>query len=538
LERVEQQRTSTAAAPNSTIMPQDDKNDKMVDRMLSRKSGVRNSAKAQTSRPAGDIISRQFTPSASQAVTTAAQRRISNLTAKFYIEPSKKLPVLDVCDVLVIGAGPAGLSAAVAASRAGADTMLLERYGCFGGVITTVGMETLGWYRYEGTTDVEGIGIEMEKMAARMNPNSTKFAFNESECLDAEMFKLVADNLVEESGVRPLLHTFVVDTIKEGHTITGVIVESKSGRMVVRAKRIIDCTGDADVAYFAGAKCRQNKKQDAMGLTQVFNAAGVNTKLFKEHIANNSATYADWSEGEWQQQTTGKEESLKSPYLSKEFTQAAAEGIVPANLPGQSLGGTWSGISDAGEATNLNLVHMKGFNPLDVRDLTKAEMIGRKNALNALIVLKNKLPGFENSKLRNFGMTIGIRDSRKIIGQYNLTGDDVLDQARFEDSIGIFPEFVDGYNILVLPTSGRYFHVPYRCMITPDIDNLLVAGRCVAGDNTSHAAMRNMMACCVTGQGAGVAAAISLRENVTTNNILNNFKPVQEELKKQGVRLF
>ena len=358
-------------------------------------------------------------------------------------------------DVLVIGAGPAGLSAAVAASRAGADTMLLERYGCFGGVITTVGMETLGWYRYEGTTDVEGIGIEMEKMAARMNPNSTKFAFNESECLDAEMFKLVADNLVEESGVRPLLHTFVVDTIKEGHTITGVIVESKSGRMVVRAKRIIDCTGDADVAYFAGAKCRQNKKQDAMGLTQVFNAAGVNTKLFKEHIANNSATYADWSEGEWQQQTTGKEESLKSPYLSKEFTQAAAEGIVPANLPGQSLGGTWSGISDAGEATNLNLVHMKGFNPLDVRDLTKAEMIGRKNALNALIVLQNKLPGFENSKLRNFGMTIGIRDSRKIIGQYNLTGDDVLDQARFEDSIGIFPEFVDGYNILVLPTSGK-----------------------------------------------------------------------------------
>ena len=358
-------------------------------------------------------------------------------------------------DVLVIGAGPAGLSAAVAASRAGADTMLLERYGCFGGVITTVGMETLGWYRYEGTTDVEGIGIEMEKMAARMNPNSTKFAFNESECLDAEMFKLVADNLVEESGVRPLLHTFVVDTIKEGHTITGVIVESKSGRMVVRAKRIIDCTGDADVAYFAGAKCRQNKKQDAMGLTQVFNAAGVNTELFKEHIANNSATYADWSEGEWQQQTTGKEESLKSPYLSKEFTQAAAEGIVPANLPGQSLGGTWSGISDAGEATNLNLVHMKGFNPLDVRDLTKAEMIGRKNALNALIVLKNKLPGFENSKLRNFGMTIGIRDSRKIIGQYNLTGDDVLDQARFEDSIGIFPEFVDGYNILVLPTSGK-----------------------------------------------------------------------------------
>jgi len=121
-------------------------------------------------------------------------------------------------------------------------------------------------------------------------------------------------------------------------------------------------------------------------------------------------------------------------------------------------------------------------------------------------------------------------------GEYDLTRDDVLGEGRFLDSIGIFPEFVDGYNILVLPTSGRYFQVPYRCMVCPGITNLLVAGRCVAGDNTSHAAMRNMMACCVTGQGAGAAAAVSVIDGTTTNkvNILN----VQKELQKQGVRLF
>ena len=151
---------------------------KMVDRMLSRKAGVRNTSNSTTSRPKGDIQQRQ------------AHRRIQNLSEKFYQEPAKSLPILDSCDVLVIGAGPAGLSAAVASARVGADTLLVERYGCFGGVITTVGMETLGWYRYEGTTDVQGIGIEMEKMAARMNPHSTKFAFNDSEILDAEMFKL------------------------------------------------------------------------------------------------------------------------------------------------------------------------------------------------------------------------------------------------------------------------------------------------------------------------------------------------------------
>ena len=522
-----------SSVPVNTTNMKPDQKKKMVDRMLSRKAGVRNTSSTPTFRPEGTVKQRQ------PGQATAANRRIQNLTDKFYHEPAKSLPILDSCDVLVIGAGPAGLSAAVASARVGADTLLVERYGCFGGVITTVGMETLGWYRYEGTTDVQGIGIEMEKMASRMNPRSTKFAFNNSEILDAEMFKLVADALVEENGIRPLLHTFVVDVMMENNAITGVIVESKSGRMAIRAKRVIDCSGDADVAYFAGARCRSNTKKDAMGMTQVFNASGVDTDKFKQHIQEHPATYGDWSEGEWKQETVNKiDNELNSPYLSKEFAQAQQDGVLPKDLgrEGQNtIGGTWSGISDAGEATNLNLVHVKGFNPLDVRDLTKAEMLGRKNTLHALAGLKHMVPGFENSKLRNFGMTIGIRDSRKIIGKYNLTRQDVLHEGRHADSIGIFPEFVDGYNILVLPTSGRYFHVPYRCMLSPDVENLIVAGRCVAGDNTSHAAMRNMMACCVTGQGAGVAAAISVRDGTSTTMV--DIKQVQEELKKQGVRI-
>jgi ribulose 1,5-bisphosphate synthetase/thiazole synthase len=505
-----------------------------IERMMKLKAGIRNKVQAKKTRPEGDISKRD----------SSALRRIQNLRNQFngvdksYLEPAKSIPIIDSCDVLVVGAGPAGLSAAVAAARAGADTMLIERFGCFGGVISTVGMETLGWYRYEGTQDCSGIGIEMEKMAARMNPNSVKFAFNDSECLDAEMFKIVADQLVNENGIRPLLHTFVVDAIMEGKIIKGVVVECKSGRMAIEAKRVIDCSGDADVAYFAGAQIRQNKKKDAMGMTPVFNTSGVNSIKFKKHIQKFPATYADWSDGEWKQETTGKENGLKSPYLSKEFKKAQIDGVSPTNLgrEGQNtIGGTWSGITDAGEATNLNLVHLKGFDPLNVRDLTQAEMLGRKNTLHALAGLQHAVPGFELAKIRNFGMTIGVRDSRKIIGEYNLTRKDVLGQGRFIDSIGIFPEFVDGYNILVLPTSGRYFHVPYRCMVSPDVSNLLVAGRCVSGDNTSHAAMRNMMACCVTGQGAGVAAAISIREKTSTNNV--NIIKVQEELKNQGVRI-
>jgi hypothetical protein len=151
------------------------------------------------------------------------------------------------------------------------------------------------------------------------------------------------------------------------------------------------------------------------------------------------------------------------------------------------------------------------------------------------MALKAVVPGFEKAKLRNFSMTIGVRDSRKIIGRTNLTGDDVRNQAKFDDSIGIFPEFIDGYAVLILPSTGRYFEVPYGCMVPLEVDNLLVAGRCVGGDMVSHAAMRNMMACTVTGQGAGVAAAVSLQQNVTTAGV--ELADVQKELQRQGVRL-
>merc|ERR1719230_1005162 len=126
-------------------------------------------------------------------------------------------------------------------------------------------------------------------------------------------------------------------------------------------------------------------------------------------------------------------------------------------------------------------------------------------------------------------MTIGVRDTRKIVGRYNLSEHDVRNQATFDDAIGVFPEFIDGYNILILPTSGRYFQVPYGCIVPHGTDNLLVAGRAVAGDRVSHAAMRNMMACTVTGQGAGVAAAVAVREGCGCSEV--SLEAVQQELR-------
>jgi FAD dependent oxidoreductase len=184
--------------------------------------------------------------------------------------------------------------------------------------------------------------------------------------------------------------------------------------------------------------------------------------------------------------------------------------------------------------TYLNLVHVPEIDGTDPNDLTTGEMRGRREAIYAVDALRGYMPGCEHAKLRNFGMTLGVRDTRKIDALYNLTGSDVREQARFDDAIGIFPEFIDGYGILILPTTGRYWHVPYRALVPKRVGNLLVAGRCIGGDKISHASARNMMCCAVSGQGAGVAAAVSLRLGQALDQL--NIGAVHEELARQGAR--
>lgn len=451
---------------------------------------------------------------------------------KQIVESSKTIDVIAETDVLVIGSGPGGLAAAVSAAREGVSVMLVERYGCFGGVISQVGVEGIAWYRHEGTTDVEGIGIEFEQRAKALG-GTQKEPQSQSEAIDAEMFKVVADRFVAQAGVRPLLHTMAVAPILEENTIRGIITESKMGRKALLAKIVIDASGDADIAYRAGAPCALMPKDEMLGVTVMFSCAGVNKARFMEYVRANPATYGDWNKL-WDAETSGKEDDLFSPYLDRPFKLAREAGIIPKNI--KSIGGTWSTITDSGEATNLNLVYMTGYDCTDVWDLTAGEIEGRRQAMLALDALRAYLPGFEHAKLRNFGMTLGTRDSRKILADYSLTEQDVRTQARFDDSIGIFPEFLDGYGVLVLPTTGRYFQVPYRILIPKKVENLLVAGRSVAGDKIAHSATRSMMCCTVTGQGAGVAAAVALKTNRTPRRV--DIETLQQALARQQVRIY
>lgn len=447
-------------------------------------------------------------------------------------EAARDVDVICETDVLVVGSGPGGLAAALAAARVGVKSTLLDRNGCFGGNITQVGVEGFAWYRHENTVDSEGIGIEFEERAKAMGA-AVPEPQSDSHALDGEAFKYVADVLVQEAGIQPMLHRLCVAPIMEGRRIRGVITESKSGREAILAKRVIDATGDADVAAMAGAPYFKTPKEEMMAASVMFSMAGVDKKKFIEHIKADPQTYKDWEGGEWNIETSGKEDDMFSPFLRKPFQTAMEAGIIPVNL--NTICGTWGAISDQGDLTYLNLVHLAACDGTNADDLTAGEIEGRRQAMMAVEALRQFTPGCEGAKLRNFGMTIGIRDTRKIDAQYNLVANDVREQGRFDDAIGIFPEFIDGYGILILPTTGRYFQVPYRAMLPKEIGNLLVTGRSIGGDRDSHAAVRNMMCCAVSGQGAGTAAAIAIKTDCAFDEV--DIKLVQKELLRQGARI-
>jgi hypothetical protein len=441
-------------------------------------------------------------------------------------EAARTVPVMAETEVLVVGSGPGGLAAALASARQGAETILMERFGCFGGNITQACVESIAWYRHPQTIEAGGIGMEFEQRAVEMNA-ATPEVQSISHALNSEMFKCMADRMVIESAVRPLLHCYFVEPIMDGAKIVGVITESKSGRQAILARRVIDATGDADIAARAGTPYTQTPLSDRMGVTVSFACSGVDKKRFMEYVDANPGSYKQWAT-----ETTGKEDNMFSPFIARPFQKAKEAGEIPADI---EIAGTWSTISDEGEATYLNVVYMLGYDCTNVWELTRGEMEGRQQALWAIQALNKYLPGFEKAKLRNFCASLGTRESRKIIGRGNLSGRQTRSQARFEDSIGIFPEFLDAYGTVILPTTGRYFQVPYGIILPQKVENLLVVGRAVAGDQQSHAATRQMMCCAVTGQGAGVAAAVSLQAGVTVGEV--DIKKLQGEIQKQGVRI-
>jgi hypothetical protein len=437
-------------------------------------------------------------------------------------EKDRQVEVLLKCDVVVVGGGPAGIAAAVGAAKAGVKVVIVERYSCLGGNITVCGVEPPSWYRQEKTTMPGGVQKEIEDRMIALDA-VTPCAFRPSIGLsyDTEVYKYMADCYIKEYNITPIYHCVGVFPYMEGDVVKGVITESKSGRRVILAKRVVDSTGDADLVYRSGAPCLK-------GDPETGKLSAGTLKFFLADVDIDKLEAA-----------MDEDPNSRDPYvhklLYKPFDNAVKAGEPPLE---NSLNRIFYTSIRPG-AVNVNLAtYDRNLDGTDVLSLTASEIRLRKETFEVIRRLRKygAYAGFEDAKLRNFAMSVGVRETRRIVGNYTLTFDDIFKQGRFEDTIGVFPVYADGENIKEIPYTDAYFQVPFRVLIPRGVENILAAGRCISGERKAVPTTRQMDFCMVTGQAAGAASALSIKQGIATREV--NISILQKELEHQGLRVF
>ena len=413
---------------------------------------------------------------------------------KFITEPERKTPVLSEVDLLVCGGGVAGVSAAYSAAQNGAKVLLLEKYPFLGGLATAALVITT-------PPLTNGINIEIcrrltEKNVYKKCRHSGEVTeAEELHAMDPEILKYELIRMLLDQKVELLLHTYVVDTIMEGNRISGVIIETKSGRQAVLAKMVVDTTGDADIAVFSGAPFTSVKKP----MTMMFNIIGADVKKILHKIGNwsNLKTYVQEAK-----ERDGFEFDLGI------YPEYGAPGVHAEELVHDGELNIWSGM-------------LNGMDGADPRDLTRAELITREHVMRLTAFLKDSIPGFEDARIEYTATQVGVRASRQIVGKATPTNDEVRETI-FKDTV-------------VKPYARRTIRLPYGSLLPRKIDNLLVAGRCISADEAAMGQLRLIPVCTATGQAAGTAAAFSIQQGILPENLDVGF--LQEKLAEQGMDL-
>ncbi|HEX2185643.1 MAG TPA: FAD-dependent oxidoreductase, partial [Chloroflexota bacterium] len=429
-------------------------------------------------------------------------------------EPARRIPVYGHCDVLVAGGGPAGLGAAVAAAREGADVVLLERYGHLGG-LSTGGL--VFWIDrmtdWQGRLVVGGIGRELLDRCGRdavLGPPPELWGAQEKEAVaywhirasahrgvvtwaptvDPELLKCVANDLVREAGVRVLFHCWAVAAVAEDGQLRGVVCESKEGRFALLAKVTVDCTGDGDIFAAAGAEFESDVEEATIH-------ARVNTSFRFGNV--DLARYLDFRLHQPQEHAT----------LMRQAVAAGVELRVHAT-PYDSV-------------ALFMTPKLSGYSAIKVADLTAVEFRSRDAMRAGLAWFRAHVPGFEWAWILDTASQIGVRHSRRLVGVERVTLSRWKAGGRSPDSIGLCPGLTPEFPTL---------EIPYGCLVPRRLEGLLAAGRNLSCDPQAHNPLREVPECWVMGQGAGVAAALAVRQAVPPRRV--PVPALQAALRQQG----
>lgn len=416
-------------------------------------------------------------------------------------------------DVCVVGGGPAGVSAACAAARMNKSVLLVERNGFLGGALTAVTLGSIcGLYRNDGDTYVQLVGGFADRLMQCLNSLGSYYEplrWLQAVTLPYDSFAMRAalDALLVESGARPMLHASLLDVEVQAGRLNGVIIQTSAGALRVRAEAYVDCTGDAELVARAGG-----------GFEVDFENLQYPTAMFRLGGVDHAAAKA-----------------LSRPELHRILEQAVDTGFA---LP-RTAGGIFLDHEDHAHLNITKVSTSTGAppNPLDWSELTEAEIEGRRQILQYAKAFRKMVPGYSNSYVLDCGSSIGVRESRRVEGRYQLTAEDVLASKKFDDGIALcswpMEEHGRGRSTKwIWLDEGKHFEIPYRCLLPQGLSNVLAAGRCISTTHEAQASIRVTAQCFATGEAAGTAAALALQDDVAPAEI--SIQRLKDELHLSG----
>jgi len=442
------------------------------------------------------------------------------MTASTLHEPARDIPVIGEYDVVIVGGGPAGVMAATAASRAGRSTLLIEKYGFLGGAGTMGGLATFcGMHARAYGTDFQSVHGYADELLDRMRVmdglNEVHLSVDDriqALSYDISALKIAADELVVAGGAELLFHASVVGvSMASDSTIDAVIVESKSGRGAVRGRFFIDGSGDGDVAAWSGAPFERS--EHLMYPSLMFRINGVHPEEAGE--------------------------AWKTVRRLMEEAEAAGTHHFPRKKP--IVRPQRNPLEWRSNLTQLSNEDGSAVDGTDVRQMTRGELQGRQQVKDTFAFIKQVTPGFQDSYVVDIAPSIGIRETRRIVGAYQLTQEDVLECRDFDDTIGVNGWPVEAHVVgdvafKFAPVDSRGFNqLPYRMLVPQVVENLLVAGRCASMTQGGQSSGRVTGPCFVMGQAAGTAADLALSGDGTGAGV--DVPALQSRLEADGAYL-